>query len=85
MAPNTNDERNDQRRSRDEAIVAQPPLPPLDVPPNVIPTPMESHLRPARRRPVALTGVVENGLVRLLDPGAKLPERSRVIVVAEGT
>ena len=29
-------------------------------------------------------GIVENGVVRLLDPAVKLPERSRVIVVAEG-
>ena len=34
------------------------------------------------RRPVAVLGVVENGLVRPLDPQVKLPERSRVIIVA---
>jgi len=43
--------------------------------------PVEAHL--ARlRRPVAVAGVVENGLVRPLDPSVKLPERSRVIIVA---
>jgi len=31
---------------------------------------------------VAVVGVVENGLVRLLDPRVRLPEQSRVIVVA---
>jgi hypothetical protein len=31
---------------------------------------------------VAVAGVVENGLVRPLDPAVKLPERSRVIIVA---
>ena len=42
--------------------------------------PLEGHLR--HRRPVAVVGVVENGLVRLLDPRVRLPEQSRVIVVA---
>jgi hypothetical protein len=33
-----------------------------------------------------MMGVVENGLVRPLDPAVKLPEHSRVIIVAsEGT
>jgi hypothetical protein len=31
---------------------------------------------------VAVEGVVENGVVRLLDAGVTLPEQSRVIVVA---
>jgi hypothetical protein len=31
---------------------------------------------------VAVVGVVENGIVRLLDAEVKLPEHSRVIVVA---
>ena len=46
-----------------------------------VPRPLEAHLRP-RRRPVAVVGVIENGLVRLLDSGVKFPEQSRVIVVA---
>jgi hypothetical protein len=33
-------------------------------------------------RPVAVVGIVENGLIRPLDPGVKLPERARVIIVA---
>jgi len=35
-----------------------------------------------RHRPLAVAGVVENGLVRPLDPAVKLPEHSRVIIVA---
>jgi len=31
---------------------------------------------------MAVAGVVENGLVRPLDPSVTLPERSRVIIVA---
>jgi hypothetical protein len=31
---------------------------------------------------MAVVGVVENGVVRLLDAEVKLPEQSRVIVVA---
>ena len=43
--------------------------------------PMETHLRKASR-PVAVAGVVENGLVRPLDPSVRLPERARVIIDA---
>jgi hypothetical protein len=35
-----------------------------------------------RHRPLAVAGVVENGLVRPLDPDMKLREHSRVIIVA---
>jgi hypothetical protein len=31
---------------------------------------------------VAVVGIVENGVVRLLDAGVSIPEHSRVIVVA---
>jgi hypothetical protein len=43
--------------------------------------PVEDHLA-RHRRPIAVAGVVENGLVRPLDPKVKLSERSRVIIVA---
>jgi hypothetical protein len=43
---------------------------------------METHLARSHRRPMAVAGVVENGLVRPLDPAVKLPERARVIIVA---
>jgi hypothetical protein len=39
-------------------------------------------LMASRRRPVALAGIVENGLVRPLDPAVHLPEHARVIIVA---
>lgn len=44
--------------------------------------PVEAHLAARRGHPIAVAGVVENGLVRPLDPAVKLPERSRVIIVA---
>jgi hypothetical protein len=64
----------------DEQIAAEPRLPYPDVASGEQPRPLEEHIRP--RRPVAVVGVVENGLVRLLDPHVRLPEQSRVIVVA---
>ena len=79
------DKRSSGRRARDEEIAAEPQLPPPELPPEASPAPVEAHLG-RRRRPVAVVGVVENGLVRPLDPAVKLPERSRVIIVAsEGT
>jgi hypothetical protein len=76
------DVRSDQRKAQDEQIASEPPLPHPVLPPGERPRPVEEHLRPLRRRPVAVLGVVENGLVRPLDPQVKLPERSRVIIVA---
>lgn len=73
-------ERSPRRRARDEQIAAEAPLVPLDLAADAVPSPVEAHL--GRRRPVAVAGVVENGLVRPLDPAVKLPERSRVIIVA---
>jgi hypothetical protein len=43
---------------------------------------MEDHLQRIGSHPVAMTGIVENGLVRPLDPAIRLPENSRVIIVA---
>jgi hypothetical protein len=71
------------RRPSDERIAAEPPLPPPELPPGHLPRPVEGFLgRP--RRPMAVAGVVENGVVRPLDAGVVLPERSRVIIVAAG-
>ena len=56
---------------------------PLDVAVDAIPSPMEAYLGPNRRRPLAVAGIVENGLVRPLDHTITLPERSRVIIIAE--
>jgi hypothetical protein len=77
------DTRSPEQKARDERIAAESPLAPPDLAASQTPKPVEAFLRD-RRRPVAVAGVVENGLVRPLDPGVKLPERSRVIIVAEG-
>ncbi len=74
------DTRSERRRALDEQLAPEPPLPPPELAPGERPRPLEEFLRPARR-PVAVLGVVENGLVRPLDPQIKLPERSRVIIV----
>ncbi len=80
------DQRSPERRARDEQIAAEPPLAPLDLPADVPASSVEAHLAWHRPRPLAVAGVVENGLVRPLDPAVKLPEHSRVIIVAtEGT
>ena len=80
MATPQTDDRTPQRRQQDEAIAAEPPVAPPDLPPGATPAPVESHLR-RTRRPVAVAGVVENGVVRPIDPTVRLPERSRVIIV----
>lgn len=81
------DERNPGRRARDERIAAEPKMAPPELPPDAVPSSVETHLGRLRgRRPLAVAGVVENGLVRPLDPAVKLREHSRVIIVAsEGT
>jgi hypothetical protein len=56
-------------------------LPP-EIPSHAVPSPLESHIGRLQRQPLALTGIVENGLIRPLDPAIKLPEHSRVIIVA---
>jgi hypothetical protein len=73
------DQRSPQRRALDEQIASEPQPGPPDLPPGITPLPVEAY---RRRRPVAVAGVVENGLVRPLDPGVRLPEHSRVIIVA---
>ena len=75
------DGRSPERRARDEQIAAEPPLAPLDLPPEAVASPIEAHLG-QRRRPRAVAGIVENGLVRPLDPAVRLPDGSRVIIVA---
>ena len=76
MATPKPDDRTPDRRALDEAIASESPLSPLDTPAGTTPVPMESHLRKTRR-PVAVAGVVENGLVRPLDPTVRLPEHVR--------
>lgn len=82
MSTTNPDLRSSERRKSDEMVAAEPPLKPLDLPPDARPTPLEAHLGARGRHPVAVAGVVENGLVRPLDPKVKLPEHSRVIIVA---
>jgi hypothetical protein len=78
--PTVPDDRSSQRRALDEAIAAEEQLPHPELPADAVPRPMEAHLRV--RKPVAVAGVVENGVIRLLDPSVRLTDRSRVIVVA---
>ena len=74
------DDRSPERRALDEAIAAEAPLPPPPVPAAGVPKPIEALL--PKRRPVAVAGIVQNGLVRPLDPAVRLAEQSRVIIVA---
>ena len=74
------DLRDSHRRALDEQIASEPPLAPPDLPPGASSAPVEAYLA-SRRRPLAVSGVVENGLIRPLDPDVRLPERSRVIIV----
>ena len=79
------DQRSVARRALDEQIANEPQLAPPELPSGAVPSKVEAHL--ARiRRPLAVAGVVENGLVRPLDPTVKLAEHARVIIVAaDGT
>ena len=81
MATPVPDQRTPSQRARDEEIASEPQLAPPELPLNTVASPLESHLK-RRHHPVAVAGVVENGVVRPLDPGVKLLERSRVIIVA---
>jgi hypothetical protein len=76
------DQRSPERRARDEQIAAEPQMAPLELSPNAVSSPVESCLAPLSRNALAVAGIVENGLVRPLDPAVKLPEHSRVIIVA---
>ena len=76
------DQRSPERRAHDEQITQEPQLAPLELPADATPSSMESHLGRLRGRPLAVRGVVENGLVRPLDPTVKLPEHAHVIIVA---
>jgi hypothetical protein len=75
------DQRSPEDRARDEQIAAEPQLAPQELPPDAASSPVETHLAQLHR-PLAVVGIVENGLVRPLDPAVRLPERSRVIIVA---
>lgn len=77
------DTRSEARKILDEQIAAEPHLPIPPRSPDDRPRPLEEFL-PPRRRPVAAMGVVENGVIRLLDPDVRFPEHASVIVVAAG-
>jgi hypothetical protein len=79
------DDRSADRRARDDRIAAEPQLATLGLPPGAIPSSMETHLARLHPRPLAVAGVVENGVVRPIDPTIRLPEHSRVIIVASET
>jgi len=74
------DTRSAQRRALDEQIVLETKLESPNLPPDAVPRPLESHL--AHRKPIAVAGIVENGVVRPLDPSVKLQEHARVTIVA---
>ena len=76
------DNRSPDRRARDEQIASEPHRPPLDLPEGAEPAPVETHLEQRRHHPMAVVGIVEDGVVRPVDPAVKLPERARVIIVA---
>lgn len=76
------DERNPARRLSDAQIAAEPSLPAPDLADDAVAEPVEAHLARHARRPLAVAGVVENGLVRPIDPSVKLREHARVIIVA---
>ncbi len=81
MTTHPTDNRSPQRLAEDERIASKPHLAPLTPPSGTVPLPVEAHL--ARdRSPIAVAGIVENGIVRPLDPTVKLPERARVIIIA---
>jgi hypothetical protein len=84
LTPET-DLRSASRKAKDEAIAAEPQLAAPPLPTDTAFAPVEAHLPPRSRHPLAVTGIVENGLVRPLDPAVTLVEHSRVIIVASGT
>jgi len=78
----TADDRSAARRALDEQIADELPLAPPSLPADVAARPVEDHLRRQTRRPLAVAGIVENGVIRPIDPAVKFPELSRVIIVA---
>jgi hypothetical protein len=78
------DTRSAWRKAEDERIAAESHLPPPPVTSAPL-KPLEEHLLYSPRRLLAIEGVVQNGVVRPLDPGISLPEGSRVIIVALGS
>ena len=82
MSTPETDRRSADRKALDERIAAAAPLKPRDLPADAPVAPVEEHLARRHRRPIAVAGVVEHGVVRPMDPTVKLPEHARVIIVA---
>ena len=75
------DNRSPSRLALDEQIASEPQLLPLETSPNAVAAAVEVHLARQSRRPLAIVGIVENGVVRPVDPAVKLTEHARVIIV----
>jgi hypothetical protein len=78
------DDRTAEQQARDEAIAAEPPLAPPDLPDDGVPVPVEALLQ-RMHKPIAVPGVIENGMARPLDQTVQLPEHSRVFIIARVT
>ncbi len=77
------DTRSDHRKALDEAIAAEPHLPDEPLPAGAVLRPIEYfHPELAAKR---VAGIVENGVVRPLDPAVRLTEHQRVIIVMPAT
>ena len=74
------DNRSPERRALDEAIAAEPPLPKRQLTPDTVTASLETHLAKIRR-PLAVAGVVENGVIRPIDPTIRFAEHTKVIIV----
>jgi hypothetical protein len=77
--------RSKRRRQQDEQLANEAPLKSPELRADAVPEPVESHLQRHKRNPVAVAGIVENGVVRPLDRSVKLPEHARVIIVASNS
>jgi hypothetical protein len=77
------DDRSPERKALDDQIASESPIAWPEPLSGTKPMPIEA-LMASRQRPIAISGIVENGLVRMLDPTVHLPEHARVIVVATG-
>ena len=80
--PAQNDTRSAERRALDERIAAEPQRSPPEMPAGTLAASVETHLARLLRRPRAVAGIVQNGVVHPIDPAVTLPEQSRVIIVA---
>lgn len=84
MIETQKDDRSEERRRLDEQVAGEPRKPRPPVAEGGKPKPMESFLRPEDLpKPKAIVGVVEDGVVRPLDAGLRLPEHGRVLIVGE--